>query len=74
MNNAEPLRLWFQAFVKCKNYYGIQFVKGLHIFKNKLQQKAEVCYVFIMSWRSYIRISKKNIWNCVLQWEILEVE
>ena len=73
MNNTEPLRLWFQAFVKCKNYYGIQFVKGLHIFKNKLQQKAEVCYD--LSWPDLpTSESVKTIWNCVLQWEILEVE
>lgn len=32
--------------MKCQNYYGVRFVKGLHILKNKSTQKAEVCYVF----------------------------
>lgn len=35
-----------QAFVRCQNYYGVRFVKGLHTLKNKSTQKAEVCLVF----------------------------
>lgn len=43
-NDAERLTMngfaW-QAFVKCQNFYGIQFVKGLHILKDKRLQRAE---------------------------------
>ncbi|KAG0617617.1 hypothetical protein M758_4G002900 [Ceratodon purpureus] len=35
-----------KAFVRCQNYYGIRFVKGLHSLKNKSMQKAEICTYF----------------------------
>ncbi|KAL2612195.1 hypothetical protein R1flu_023887 [Riccia fluitans] len=39
-----------KAFVRCEDYYGIQFVKGLHILKDRNKQKAEVvCFQLLFS-------------------------
>ncbi|OAE19425.1 hypothetical protein AXG93_4273s1210 [Marchantia polymorpha subsp. ruderalis] len=35
-----------KAFVRCEDFYGIQFVKGLHIIKERNKQKAEICVYF----------------------------
>ncbi|KAH7444663.1 hypothetical protein KP509_02G086900 [Ceratopteris richardii] len=35
-----------RAFVKCKNYFGIQFSKKVHSLKDAYEQKAEVCTYF----------------------------
>ncbi|KAJ7522936.1 hypothetical protein O6H91_18G031500 [Diphasiastrum complanatum] len=35
-----------KAFIKCKHYYGVQFVKRLHVLKDRRLQKAEVCVYF----------------------------
>lgn len=44
---------WLQAFVKCKSYYGVQFVKSLHILKDKFKQKAEVVHASLFCSNSY---------------------
>ncbi|MCO5558432.1 hypothetical protein L7F22_012015 [Adiantum nelumboides] len=35
-----------RAFVKCKNYFGVQFTKRVHSLKELNEQKAEICAYF----------------------------
>ncbi|EFJ27981.1 hypothetical protein SELMODRAFT_449576, partial [Selaginella moellendorffii] len=53
-----------KAFVKCKNYYGIQFVKKVEALRDKNLQNAEVCAYFRRfedAERIYINIDRKDL-------------